>query len=581
MRKLLYTTLLALGVLMAGSAMADGGSRLKARGQVAKGPAARTPLKRRAAARSHWLLEFATPPGAAEIADMTARGVKVTSRVSGRVLAVVAPDGADFRALRAAPARLDASDKVSPLIASEAGSALMVEFHSDVAPADARALVSEAGLAILEHPDLLPGQLLVAGGPGSAAALAEWDEVAYVFPAAPELVAGERMAGCSGALTEQGLMAQYVKVSEGWGPGPLHYFFESVTGKLDRAAAESETLRALAEWGRYAPLDFTPAAAAGANRTVAILFARGSHGDGFPFDGPGKVLAHTYYPAPPNPEPLAGNMHLDDDEPWRLGVSIDLFSVALHEAGHALGLGHSDRPGSVMYPYYRQAAGLAADDIAGIRELYGSRDKPAAPPEEPPQEPPAKAAVSIAIQQPAAPLTTTAASVAITGRAAGGSGALRVAWRSDRGGQGTASGGNAWSIAAAPLIVGANVITITATDGAGGSASATLSVTRRQDAAPGGDPPPAAGGTPPAIKITSPSLTIVSTSLAAITLRGTASAGTVSVKWTNSTGSAGTAVGTGAWSAEVPLYQGTNTVTVRAYAAGGASGWRSLTVVRR
>ena len=54
-------------------------------------------------------------------------------------------------------------------------------------------------------------------------------------------------------------------------------------------------------------------------------------------------------------------------------------------AGHALGLGHSDRPGAVMYPYYHLAAGLTDDDIAAIRDLYGSKSTTAAmPPAQPP-----------------------------------------------------------------------------------------------------------------------------------------------------------------------------------------------------
>ena len=69
-------------------------------------------------------------------------------------------------------------------------------------------------------------------------------------------------------------------------------------------------------------------------------------------------------------------------------TAVDLYSVVLHEVGHALGLGHSDVPGAVMYPYYRQASGLTADDVAGIQALYGSGGAPAADPGTPALPPP-------------------------------------------------------------------------------------------------------------------------------------------------------------------------------------------------
>jgi hypothetical protein len=66
-------------------------------------------------------------------------------------------------------------------------------------------------------------------------------------------------------------------------------------------------------------------------------------------------------------------MHLNADESWNVGSSIDLFSVALHEAGHALGLAHTDDPTAVMYPYYKFHAGLLANDIGGVQALYGAQ----------------------------------------------------------------------------------------------------------------------------------------------------------------------------------------------------------------
>jgi len=49
--------------------------------------------------------------------------------------------------------------------------------------------------------------------------------------------------------------------------------------------------------------------------------------------------------------------------------------VTTHEIGHALGLGHSNQPGSVMSPFYNGYSAqfrLANDDISGIRKLYGT-----------------------------------------------------------------------------------------------------------------------------------------------------------------------------------------------------------------
>lgn len=94
---------------------------------------------------------------------------------------------------------------------------------------------------------------------------------------------------------------------------------------------------------------------------------------GSSFDGPGKVLAHAFYP------PL-GDVHYDRDETWDIFHSAgkrSLYYVSLHEIGHSLGLTHSSDPTAVMFPTYRPSNGengLAANDIKRITELYGLRN---------------------------------------------------------------------------------------------------------------------------------------------------------------------------------------------------------------
>jgi len=99
-------------------------------------------------------------------------------------------------------------------------------------------------------------------------------------------------------------------------------------------------------------------------------------------------------------------MHLDDDEDWHT-ASIDLFSVVLHEAGHALELAHSDRPGAMMYPYYHVTTGLTDDDIAGIGALYGTTAAARPPPSNPPTPtPPANPPANPSLPRPSTTPTT-------------------------------------------------------------------------------------------------------------------------------------------------------------------------------
>ena len=67
-------------------------------------------------------------------------------------------------------------------------------------------------------------------------------------------------------------------------------------------------------------------------------------------------------------------VHFSEAVYWSTGASFgyDFLTVATHEIGHALGLGHSEVAGALMYADYQGINTLQADDIAGIQYLYGA-----------------------------------------------------------------------------------------------------------------------------------------------------------------------------------------------------------------
>ncbi|KAI9111524.1 hypothetical protein K1719_017214 [Acacia pycnantha] len=154
----------------------------------------------------------------------------------------------------------------------------------------------------------------------------------------------------------------------------LTYGFLPANGLTEEVKSVFAT--AFDRWSEVTTISFTEASSYQL-ADIRIAFYSGDHGDGEPFDGPLGTLAHAF-------SPTNGMFHLDGEEDWvvsgdvtqsTLSTAVDLESVAVHEIGHLLGLGHSSVAEAIMYPTISsrtRKVSLADDDIQGIQQLYGS-----------------------------------------------------------------------------------------------------------------------------------------------------------------------------------------------------------------
>jgi hypothetical protein len=513
------------------------------------------------------IVQFQDFPSAETVAALKARGAVVIEYVPDNAYLVSIDATVNLDGLGIVfGGAFTPTQKISPLIANADPAVIagyyLVEFHSDVNPADARRLILNLPVDLIERPDLAARHLLVHIPDPSReseilAQLASLDPVDYVFPASADLIQGS-VSAVYGEILSQNVST----VGDGWdGPGlnplTLSYFFSHhLTALLPELTTEGEIVRSMTHWADVAQITWTPAASATASRSVNILFAQGDHGDGFPFDGAGGVLAHTFYPLPLSTEPLAGDVHFDDAESWRTGSYVDVFSVALHELGHALGLAHSDDPTAAMYPYYKMVSGLAQRDKDSILTLYAPHTgtAPLAP-------------LTLVVNAPAS--NTSSDSISISGTVTGGSGTPAVSWVTSTYRYGAASvSGTNWTTASIPLDIGSNSITFTASDATGNVYRAVTVL--RQTTAP----------SPLTLTVNAPPAT---TAAASISLSGTITGGSgiPTVHWSLGYGSYGSATTNGVnWvAANIPLSLGLNSIAVRGTDATGTIS-HTVTVTR-
>lgn len=515
------------------------------------------------------------------------QGIRVLSYVPDNGLVISAQSNTDFSdAGFRWVGVLDPADKLgiaaaSPAEVTDVPGYSVAEFFPDADMNLAKSEVLSLQIAIQDNPNLLPNQLLLFGTYTQMAALAQSDLLAFVFPAAQELINGTPVIACVSAETNYGQLAPFAAAlaSGGWSASPtdgyahLTYTLGTLTSLIPADTIRSAFVAVHQQWANYAKISVSESASRTAARNVDLAFYSGDHGDGYPFDPSGMTIAHTFYPSPPNSEPIAGDMHMNLQEAWTTsGTGMDFYSVALHEFGHALGLGHSTSPQAVMYPFYRHNILLSADDVSALQQLYAPPDATTPPPPPPPTVTP------LTLTAQAAASTVTSSTVVVTGNVAGGTGTIQVTFATDRGALGMAQGNPGWT-ATVPLAVGTNTITIAARDASGAAVTKTLAVSRTDTTPP--PPPPPSGNASLTLSITSPAGGVLNTSSPNVDVKGTAvqSSGIRSVSWHASTGASGVASGTASWDTGlIGLVAGNNTLTIDAVAYDGTTASQQVQV---
>lgn len=160
----------------------------------------------------------------------------------------------------------------------------------------------------------------------------------------------------------------------GGGTNNLNATFNTKFGSA--ATWQNQILKAAQYWAQQTNINFAvvpdngAATGSGTNQQGDAGFGDIRIG-GFNFGN--STLAQAFLPPPINNYSVAGDIQINTGTVFNVGTQYDLFTVMVHEFGHALGLNHATTTTACMYGTYNGVdSALNADDISGIKAIYSA-----------------------------------------------------------------------------------------------------------------------------------------------------------------------------------------------------------------
>lgn len=140
--------------------------------------------------------------------------------------------------------------------------------------------------------------------------------------------------------------------------------FDAQLSSFFPSGYDSQIQSAFSSWSNVANISFSQVSD---SSSVGIRLGGGN------MDGAGGTLA-VAWTSYSGTEISQVDIIFDVSEDWSVSNSADtlIYSVATHEIGHGLGLGHSSSTSAIMYAFNGNYTALSSDDIAGAQYHYGS-----------------------------------------------------------------------------------------------------------------------------------------------------------------------------------------------------------------